>query len=162
MMDNDWELRQQLYREHREGMAADRLEAERSGFGWDIEGWSSTDQLLLYIAGSGLHRIPRVEVVRLANAMLAEHEMHTRESDIFECCAPSPDGFVCTEPSGHAGQHVARQTGGGLCDAWFDDDVRMTCDTCGRYGNADDGIEVGGPCQEPCDGIVRAVNEEGR
>ena len=120
MMDNDWELRQQLYREHREGMAADRLEAERSGFGWDIEGWSSTDQLLLYIAGSGLHRIPRVEVVRLANAMLAECELSTVE------------------------------------------DVQMTCDTCGRYGNADDGIEVGGPCQEPCDGIVRAVNEEGQ
>lgn len=33
----------------------------------------------------------------------------------------------------------------------------LTCDTCGRVGNEDDGIEAGGPCQEPCTGTVRAV-----
>lgn len=69
------DLAAQLHREHREGMAEERLEAERRKFDWDIEGWSSTDQLLLYIAGSGLHRIPADEVVRLANAMLAEHQI---------------------------------------------------------------------------------------
>lgn len=36
-------------------------------------------------------------------------------------------------------------------------DQQLTCDTCGRIGNRDDGIEPGGPCQEPCDGIVRAI-----
>ena len=35
--------------------------------------------------------------------------------------------------------------------------MQLTCDTCGRIGNEDDGIEPGGPCQEPCDGIVRIV-----
>lgn len=70
------ELARQFGVEYREGMAADRLEAERSGFGWDIEGWSSTDQLLLYIAGSGLHRIPVDEVARLGSALLAEHQLH--------------------------------------------------------------------------------------
>lgn len=34
-------------------------------------------------------------------------------------------------------------------------DMILTCDACGRVGNEDDGIEPGGPCQEPCDGIVR-------
>ena len=33
----------------------------------------------------------------------------------------------------------------------------LTCDTCGRRGNEEDGIEAGGPCQEPCEGIVRAI-----
>lgn len=33
----------------------------------------------------------------------------------------------------------------------------LTCDTCGRVGSTDDGIEAGGPCQEPCDGTVRRV-----
>lgn len=72
-------LARQLHQEHRVGMAAERLEAERKRFGWEIEGWSSTDQLLLYIDGSGLHRIPADEVVRLANAMLAEHQLHFTE-----------------------------------------------------------------------------------
>ena len=35
--------------------------------------------------------------------------------------------------------------------------MQLTCDTCGRIGNEDDGIEVGGASQEPRDGIVRAV-----
>ncbi len=69
------ELARQLLREHREGIAADRLERECRTFAWDIEGWTGDDELALYIAGSGLHRIPADEVVRLANAMLAEHEL---------------------------------------------------------------------------------------
>jgi hypothetical protein len=68
-------LARQLAREHKEGMAAARLEAESKNFHWDIEGFSSTGQLLLYIAGSGLHRIPADEAVRLAHAILAEHEL---------------------------------------------------------------------------------------
>lgn len=35
--------------------------------------------------------------------------------------------------------------------------MNLTCDTCGRIGSKDDGIEPGGPCQEPCDGVVRAI-----
>lgn len=30
----------------------------------------------------------------------------------------------------------------------------LHCATCGRSGNSDDGIEAGGPCQEPCEGTV--------
>lgn len=37
-------------------------------------------------------------------------------------------------------------------------DYAMTCHTCGRIGNEDDGIEIGGPCQEPCPGTVVAAN----
>lgn len=40
---------------------------------------------------------------------------------------------------------------------WDDPNERLTCDTCGRVGSRDDGIEPGGPCQEPCDGTVRRV-----
>jgi hypothetical protein len=76
------DLARQLEREHYEGMAADRLEAERKSFAWDVEGWDG-DTLLLYIAGSGLHRIPADEVVWLANAMLAEHQLHFTEE--VEC-----------------------------------------------------------------------------
>lgn len=36
----------------------------------------------------------------------------------------------------------------------------LTCDECGRIGNEDDGIEIGGPCQEPCEGTVREVTNE--
>lgn len=77
MSERNDELRRQLAQEHREGMAAERLEweAAQRGFGWDIEGWSSNDELKLYIAGSGLHLIPASEVPRLANAMLAEHQI---------------------------------------------------------------------------------------
>lgn len=35
--------------------------------------------------------------------------------------------------------------------------MRLACDTCGRIGTEDDGIEPGGPCQEPCDGTVRLL-----
>lgn len=80
-MDDREELARQLAHEHRAGMAEERLERERRSFNWDIEGWSSTDQLLLYIAGSGLHRIPADEVVRLASAMLAEHQLHFTEEE---------------------------------------------------------------------------------
>lgn len=38
-------------------------------------------------------------------------------------------------------------------------DEALTCDSCGRIGNSEDGIEPGGPCQEPCEGIVRRVSE---
>lgn len=75
------ELARQLEREHYEGMAADRLDTERKRFDWDLEGWSSTDELHLYIAGSGLHRIPADEVVRLASALLAEHQLHFTEEE---------------------------------------------------------------------------------
>lgn len=37
------------------------------------------------------------------------------------------------------------------------EDEALTCDECGRVGNREDGIEPGGPCQEPCEGIVRRV-----
>lgn len=80
------EIVEQFKREHREGMAEERLERERRRFDWDIEGWTGDDELALYIAGSGLHRIPADEVVRLANAMLAEHYIH------FETCP------VCGQP----------------------------------------------------------------
>lgn len=40
-----------------------------------------------------------------------------------------------------------------------EDDEQLTCDTCGRVGSRDDGIEPGGPCQEPCDGTVRRVHD---
>jgi hypothetical protein len=46
-------------------------------------------------------------------------------------------------------------------DEWFYghdcEDVALTCHTCGRVGNRDDGIEPGGPCQEPCPGTVEKV-----
>lgn len=73
-------LARQLEREHREGMAEERLERERRAFTWDVEGWTDDNELQLYIAGSGLHRIPADEVVRLANAMLAEHHLHFETS----------------------------------------------------------------------------------
>ena len=38
-----------------------------------------------------------------------------------------------------------------------DCDEALTCDECGRIGNREDGIEPGGPCQEPCEGTVRRV-----
>jgi hypothetical protein len=38
--------------------------------------------------------------------------------------------------------------------------MTLYCKTCGRSGNRDDGIEEGGPCQEPCDGIIRAKGKE--
>lgn len=69
------ELARQLHREHRERMAQDRLEAERRTLYWDIEGWTGEDQLVLYVAGMGTLRIPEREVVRLASALLAEHQM---------------------------------------------------------------------------------------
>jgi hypothetical protein len=37
--------------------------------------------------------------------------------------------------------------------------VQMTCATCGRVGNRDDGIEIGGPCQEPCTGTIIRYKE---
>jgi hypothetical protein len=47
----------------------------------------------------------------------------------------------------------------GFRDRSIDEDEELTCDTCGRVGSRDDAIEPGGPCQEPCDGIVRRVSE---
>lgn len=35
----------------------------------------------------------------------------------------------------------------------------LHCTTCGRSGNTDDAIEIGGPCQEPCEGTVEATPE---
>lgn len=36
-----------------------------------------------------------------------------------ECGQFDPeDGFVCTEPSGHSGEHVARDEEGGECNRW--------------------------------------------
>jgi hypothetical protein len=41
------------------------------------------------------------------------------------------------------------------------DNLRMTCATCGRIGNRDDAIYIGGPCQDPCEGtIIRYTEEE--
>ena len=37
------------------------------------------------------------------------------------------------------------------------DGQSLTCHTCGRVGNREDGIEPGGPCQEPCLGTVVRV-----
>ena len=39
------------------------------------------------------------------------------------------------------------------------DHLQMTCATCGRIGNRDDAIWIGGPCQEPCDGIIERYEE---
>lgn len=44
-------------------------------------------------------------------------------------------------------------------DDWLNSQY-LTCDTCGRTGSPDDGIGLGGPCQEPCDGVVVAVPME--
>jgi hypothetical protein len=44
----------------------------------------------------------------------------------------------------------------------------MFCSVCDRYGNEDDGIEVGGPCQyaddenDPCDGVIQNNWEDPR
>lgn len=77
------ELAAQLRREHREGMAAERLERERRTFYWGIEGWTGDDELQVHIAGMGTLRIVADEVVRFANALLAEHELRFRgETDI--------------------------------------------------------------------------------
>lgn len=73
------DLAEQLRQEHRAGMAEDKLAYQRRQFMWDIEGWSATDQLLLYIPGVMILRIPVDEVARLGAALLAEHESHTRE-----------------------------------------------------------------------------------
>lgn len=32
----------------------------------------------------------------------------------------------------------------------------LECETCGRSGTVDDAIEIGGPCQEPCTGTLKA------
>jgi hypothetical protein len=40
------------------------------------------------------------------------------------------------------------------------DNVRMTCETCGRIGTRDDAIWIDGPCQEPCDGTIIRYEEE--
>lgn len=80
------ELARQLEREHRAGMAADRLEAERKRFYWDIEGWTGEDELQVHIAGMGTLRIAADEVIRFANALLAEHQIR------FETCP------VCGQP----------------------------------------------------------------
>ena len=34
------------------------------------------------------------------------------------------------------------------------DNLRMTCETCGRIGTRDDAIWIGGPCCEPCEGTI--------
>lgn len=74
---------QQLHREHLEGIAAERLERERRALTWDIEGWTGDDELVVHVAGMGTLRLPADEVVRLANAMLTEHELRFRgETDI--------------------------------------------------------------------------------
>lgn len=36
----------------------------------------------------------------------------------------------------------------------------LTCDTCGRRGNIEDGIEDGLPCIDGCTGIVRQVSRD--
>ena len=72
-------LADQLRREHYEGMAADRLDRERREFRWDIEGRTADGELMFYIAGSGLHKIPYDELPRLANALLAEHQLRAEE-----------------------------------------------------------------------------------
>lgn len=75
------ELRRQLLQEHREGRAADELARQQADALWEFEGWTATDRLQVYITGMGLLRIPADEVVRLGNALLAEHEIHTRGDD---------------------------------------------------------------------------------
>jgi hypothetical protein len=39
------------------------------------------------------------------------------------------------------------------------DNLRMTCATCGRIGNRDDAIYIGGPCQDPCEGTIIRYTE---
>lgn len=75
------DLAKQLEREYREGQAADELERQQADALWDIEGWTATDRLQVYITGLGLLRIPVDEVQQLGNALLAEHELHTRGGD---------------------------------------------------------------------------------
>ena len=98
-------LAAQLKREHREGRAEEELARQRRAFQWDIEGWSTTDQLLLYIPGLGLLRIPQDEVVRLANALLAEHEFHNtvawQPPDDPRCPEVGVRGTRCTKDNRH-------------------------------------------------------------
>lgn len=81
-MDQREELARQLEQEHWEGRAAEELARQQAGTDgdgmWEFEGWTATDRLQVYIAGMGLLRIPVDEVQRLGNALLAEHELHTR------------------------------------------------------------------------------------
>lgn len=48
--------------------------------------------------------------------------VHMVEPGPPECCAPSPQGFVCSEPRGHVERgedlHIAMDTEGEICDMW--------------------------------------------
>lgn len=51
------------------------------------------------------------------------------------CGALSPDYFICTEPSGHSGEHVAE----GFADAeWASVEVKARWTEGGDYGSRDD------------------------
>lgn len=79
--DRRQELYEQLKRETYEGMAADRLEAERRrNLLWDIEGWDG-DTLRVYITGCGLLEVPADEVWRFGSALLAEHQLRYSEDE---------------------------------------------------------------------------------
>lgn len=58
------------------------------------------------------------QVTRIANAL--EPQPTAADDDGQPCCATSSDGYLCTRPIGHTGQHQAEDGEGRICATWAD------------------------------------------
>jgi hypothetical protein len=43
------------------------------------------------------------------------------DADVDRCCAAGPDGFRCTRPEGHGGEHTACNVAEHPAEAWGSD-----------------------------------------
>lgn len=57
-------------------------------------------------------------VKALVEATLAESGV-TPAAEVDECKAHHPEGWICTEATGHAGEHVASTYGDMVCARWI-------------------------------------------